>query len=593
MTRIAATILSGNSAGVVADAVRSIVAWVDLVLLIDTGITDDTCRIVQEIAGDKFRVAIFPWQSDFAAARNYALRAAADVGATWALTLDTDERLSIAGFACLEELRAKLDSESGVLAWLVPYGQTGYAKERFIRVPTRLAWRGRTHEALIGAGEGERKLLEGIAFTELAKSAEQMAAKLQRDVEILHEETQRQPKNPRWWYYLGQTLAEMGRHADAVGPFQKCAFLNGWDEESAWACYRAAWSLHELGNFKKALEMCAFGLARHSGFPELPWLAGLCCLRLGQLEKAVWWEEMAASLGSYAGIGAAHRRINFRHLPAWYEAPYDIMLAAYRRLNDTVEFERVTQLRAAALSARMRAEGHDPTRIPQHPLGQSGATRGCANGGARSSRNRAIVQNVQRVAVLGLYSSGSTATANVLHCLGVKLGRELFGDYFEPKWLAEQLRLWWQEPDLIERVSRRQRVAALASWLCDLAGEEQTCIAAKHPLLTLCGTDLLEAWGPQTRFIWTWRPLADSIASLKRRGWWPGKEQAVQTRLWNAAEAFFTVQPHLRIEFGDLLCDPQREVERLIEFLKLEPTDTQRTTAVAAVRRRNPNPLPT
>ncbi len=306
MNRIAATILSGNSAGVAADAVRSIAPWVDLVLLIDTGITDDTRQIVAGIAGDKLRVVSFPWQNDFAAARNFALQAAAEAGAAWALTLDTDERLSITGFAGLEDLREKLDSERGVLAWLVPYEQTGYAKERFIRVPTRLAWRGKTHEALVGAGEGERKLLVGSAFTELAKSPEQMAQKHRRDVAILQEETKRQPKNPRWWYYLGQTLAEMGRHADAVGPFQKCAFLNGWDEESAWACYRAAWCLHELGNFTKALEMCAFGLARHSGFPELPWLAGLCCLRLGQLEKAVWWAEMAASLGSYAGIGAAH-----------------------------------------------------------------------------------------------------------------------------------------------------------------------------------------------------------------------------------------------------------------------------------------------
>ena len=39
---IVATMLSGNSEAIVGDAVRGVVDWVDLFLLIDTGITDDT-----------------------------------------------------------------------------------------------------------------------------------------------------------------------------------------------------------------------------------------------------------------------------------------------------------------------------------------------------------------------------------------------------------------------------------------------------------------------------------------------------------------------------------------------------------------------
>ena len=39
---IVATMLSGNSEPLVADAVRSVIEWVDMFLLIDTGITDHT-----------------------------------------------------------------------------------------------------------------------------------------------------------------------------------------------------------------------------------------------------------------------------------------------------------------------------------------------------------------------------------------------------------------------------------------------------------------------------------------------------------------------------------------------------------------------
>jgi len=53
-----------------------------------------------------------------------------------------------------------------------------------------------------------------------------------------------------------------------------------------------------------------------------------------------------------------------------------------------------------------------------------------------------------RVAVLGLYRSGSSAAAGVLHHLGVEMGAPYFEDHFESAQLAKRLRRWWHEPDL-------------------------------------------------------------------------------------------------------------------------------------------------
>jgi hypothetical protein len=123
----------------------------------------------------------------------------------------------------------------------------------------------------------------------------------------------------------------------------------------------------------------------------------------------------------------------------------------------------------------------------------------------------------------------------------------------------------------------------LRGWIEDLERDGNGHVGAKHPLLTLCGPDLVEAWGANTRFIWTWRPLEESTASLQRRGWWPGNEEEIQARLWRAAQDFFSKQDHLRVEFAEMLGDPRREMNRLIEFLELEPTGTQRAAAVAAI----------
>jgi len=101
--------------------------------------------------------------------------------------------------------------------------------------------------------------------------------------------------------------------------------------------------------------------------------------------------------------------------------------------------------------------------------------------------------------------------------------------------------------------------------------------------LALCCDDLVEAWGSETKFIWSHRALEESIASLQRRAWWPGKEQAIQSRLDCAAETFFSNRTHLRIDFSDLKTHPTREIDRIIAHLQLSPTDEQRQTAVTSI----------
>ena len=192
---------------------------------------------------------------------------------------------------------------------------------------------------------------------------------------------------------------------------------------------------------------------------------------------------------------------------------------------------------------------------------------------------------VKPVAILGLYSSGSTATSGILYHLGAKMEKELWGNYYEPKWLSEELRRWWDEPRLRERVKSAKRIQVLTRWLKDLSADKPEFVAAKHPLLTLCGSDLVSAWGPDTKFIWTYRPLDESIASLARRGWFPDHHVKLQKTLWAAANAFFADREHLRIEFADLLASPETQIDRIIDFLGVDVAGQRRQQAIASILR--------
>ena len=212
-----------------------------------------------------------------------------------------------------------------------------------------------------------------------------------------------------------------------------------------------------------------------------------------------------------------------------------------------------------------------------------------------------------RVAVLGLFRSGSTAAAGALHHLGVNMGPPYWQTHYEPDDLSRWLRSWWNEPRrnhapsageraaallrgeravwlneprLKEAAPAAERIAALRSWIEEREHAGAACTGAKHPLLCLSAHDLVEAWGGATRFIWTHRPLENSVRSLVSLRWFPGKEDEMQGTLWRAAAQFFEHQPHLRVEFRAMMADPSREIDRIVEYLGLQPDPAQIAAAI-------------
>jgi len=326
--KLVSTTLTGNAAEIVGDALRSVVEWVDTCLVVDTGVTDATLEVAREVAGNRLVVRAFPWVSDFSAARNFALDAAREVGADWSITVDTDERIELRG----EDLRATLGSAS-VGCLMVAHADGTYAKERLFKLPAAARFSGPTHESF-PAHEIGYTTLEKARFVELRKTPEQYRRKFERDAAILGDHTRANPKDPRWFYYLGDALHGLGRHADAVAAFTACSALRGWDEEAAWAQYRAAECLCALGRWDDAVDACASGLARHAGLAELAWLAGFASYRGGRHTQAVWWSKASIALGCFHGCGRDVKRIGFRNPAAQWEGPYDVLRYALGALGD-------------------------------------------------------------------------------------------------------------------------------------------------------------------------------------------------------------------------------------------------------------------
>jgi tetratricopeptide (TPR) repeat protein len=245
------------------------------------------------------------------------------------------------------------NASEGVL--MLSHAARTYAKERCFRLPCSERFSGPTHESFPSYKVGTRTL-ERAYFSELGKTPAQLQHKFQRDVEILRAHVAKHPRDPRWHYYLGDSLKNLGEWEKAVDAYAACTALRGWNEESAWACYQAADCLSRLGRYRDAIDRCAIGLTRHAGIAELCWLAGFAAYKLQDMPQAVYWSRLAIAQGWFKGTGQKVPRIGFRNPNALYEGPYDILRFALRGVGDPEGAAEAERLYHEAIAARSAAQ---------------------------------------------------------------------------------------------------------------------------------------------------------------------------------------------------------------------------------------------
>lgn len=324
---ISTTLLGKGTAPVVREAIRSAIMFVDKCLVIDTGADEEDIEEAREAASSKLILRRWTWCDDFAEARNMALQMAAEEGATWALTLDSDERLQLDS----HPLRAELASTDREVLQ-APHINSRYVKPRLIRTECAGRWRGPNHEGLFDVSSD---VTESAQFWEARRPPGHLDRKWQRNLQTLIPYSAERPNEQRWHYYIAEAHRHLGEDGDALERYRTCVLCRGWGEEAAWAAYRGAQLLCEMKRYGEAIDLCLRGLRRHPGFAELALQAGIACARLGQHEHAIYWSKMASANGADA-IGlvrAVDKRVGFRERGALTIAPYELEQIALEALG--------------------------------------------------------------------------------------------------------------------------------------------------------------------------------------------------------------------------------------------------------------------
>jgi len=141
-----------------------------------------------------------------------------------------------------------------------------------------------------------------------------------------------------------------------------------------------------------------------------------------------------------------------------------------------------------------------------------------------------------------------------------------------------------------EPIVRCSDRGALRRWLSDhFAAAGERLAGAKYPHLCRLAAEI-EAIHPDLKLIHVARPLDDSIESLVARsaratGLHATREECetLQRSLHDSLREFLRDRPHLRVASENLLRFPAREIDRVIEYLGLDPTPDERAAAIEHV----------
>jgi GT2 family glycosyltransferase/glycosyltransferase involved in cell wall biosynthesis/Flp pilus assembly protein TadD len=207
-------------------SVRDIAAQI---IVVDTGSTDRTIEIAKEFNAEIYS---FPWNDDFAAARNEALKHARG---EWVLSIDADEELYPEHKQTIfEEMQSPL-----VLGYRVAIFNKGAEKEgcgyvpRLFRNAPAVFFVGRIHEEIFSSLEahadkwGMQSALARTALLHHGYKPEVVASrsKIERNLRLLKRAVEELPGEPNFVMNLGLELIRSGEFEEGLQKYRDAVHL--------------------------------------------------------------------------------------------------------------------------------------------------------------------------------------------------------------------------------------------------------------------------------------------------------------------------------------------------------------------------------
>lgn len=289
MVTISLCMIVKDEEAVLGRCLDSVKDAVDEIVVVDTGSSDRTREIAEKYTDKVFD---FPWQDDFAAARNFSFSKASKDYCMW---LDADDVLDAEQRERF--LLWKRDADGSADAVMMRYvtaedaqgkPEFSYYRERVLKRSRGFVWEGRVHEAVTVRGKVEY-LDVSVAHRKISPGDSH------RNLRIYEGMLERgEVFGPREVFYFARELYYHKRYGEAVDNFEKfLGFPGAFVENQVEACRMAAFCCYLSGEDDRALGFLLRGLGYRVPGGEICCDLGRHFIDRRQWEQAAFWYEAA------------------------------------------------------------------------------------------------------------------------------------------------------------------------------------------------------------------------------------------------------------------------------------------------------------
>ncbi|MDC7289098.1 glycosyltransferase family 2 protein [Blautia schinkii] len=289
MVTISLCMIVKDEEAVLGRCLDSVKGAVDEIIVVDTGSSDSTKKIA-EVYTDK--IFEFPWQDDFAAARNFSFSKASMDYCMW---LDADDVIDPEQRERLLKWKVGADgsADAVMMRYVTAEDKEGkpvfsYYRERLLKRERGFRWEGRVHEAI--AVWGKVEYLDAAVAHRKQKPGDS-----DRNLRIYEKMLEKGEEfGPREVFYFARELYYYKRYVEAVENFEKfLEFPRAFVENQVEACRMAAYCCYLLGEEGRALDFLLRGLSFRVPSGELCCDLGKHFIDRQQWEQAAFWYEAA------------------------------------------------------------------------------------------------------------------------------------------------------------------------------------------------------------------------------------------------------------------------------------------------------------
>lgn len=249
MKRVILLLMIKNEERIIERCIRSALPYVDALCIVDTGSTDKTLEVVNQV----LKPLVIPYDCSCDTWKNFGHNRSLSFGHavefcdilqwkradTYVMLLDADMKWIVTDLQ-----KDTLTAEGYTIQQR--NGGLHYFNTRLLRLD--IPWKsiGVTHEYW-GGGKTD-SLDPSRTYIEDVGDGGAKADKFTRDIRLLTEGLQEDPTNGRYMFYLAQSYKDTGRYQDAIQMYKKRIQAGGWHEEVWYAHYMIAKCYMSLKN---------------------------------------------------------------------------------------------------------------------------------------------------------------------------------------------------------------------------------------------------------------------------------------------------------------------------------------------------------